>query len=436
MANKEQLTKLHEGVEVWNAWRNDNPAILPDLRGADLRKINPGKSSLRNIKVEIHPQRIEPGGKIYDLQIKGVFMSLENVSLDGSDLAGVDLSCADLSNSMMNGAFMFGANLNKANFNNAQLRNTNLGAASICGADLSFTLLDNAFLSGADLSNSNLSHAYMNWAKLKNTNLSGATLKSANLAGVDLSGADLSFADLSDAFLEGATLISTNFTNAVLSRCSIFGISAWDLKLDGSIQEGLIATPHNQPVVTVDGLEIAQFVYLLLNNKKLTQVINTLGEKGVLILGRFTPERKIILDTIREKLRHRGFLPMMFDFEKPKQKDFTETIKILAGMSRFIIADITNPKSSPLELQATVPNYMTPLVPIIHENEEPFSMFLDLQQKYDWVLDVLKYDSVENLEHYFDEAIIEPALVMADHLLIKKTQAIRTRHLGDYKKKA
>jgi hypothetical protein len=33
----------------------------------------------------------------------------------------------------------------------------------------------------------------------------------------------------------------------------------------------------------------------------------------------------------------------------------------LAGMSRFVIADIANPKSAPLELQAAVPDYMIPL---------------------------------------------------------------------------
>jgi hypothetical protein len=38
---------------------------------------------------------------------------------------------------------------------------------------------------------------------------------------------------------------------------------------------------------------------------------------------------------------------------------------------------------------------MIPFVPIIHEDEEPFSMFRDLKQKYgEWVLDVLEYDSV------------------------------------------
>ena len=30
-------------------------------------------------------------------------------------------------------------------------------------------------------------------------------------------------------------------------------------------------------------------------------------------------------------------------------------MRLLAGLSKFVIADITNPKSSPLELQATVP---------------------------------------------------------------------------------
>jgi hypothetical protein len=100
----------------------------------------------------------------------------------------------------------------------------------------------------------------------------------------------------------------------------------------------------------VDNLEVAQFIYLLLNNEKIRDVINTIGKKGVLILGRFTEERKPVLDAIRDRLRELDFVPMLFDFERPTQRDFTETIKTLAGLSRFIIADITNPRSSPLEL--------------------------------------------------------------------------------------
>jgi Pentapeptide repeats (8 copies) len=40
MANKEHLTILKQGVEVWNEWRRKNREIKPDLRGADLRKVD------------------------------------------------------------------------------------------------------------------------------------------------------------------------------------------------------------------------------------------------------------------------------------------------------------------------------------------------------------------------------------------------------------
>jgi len=182
----------------------------------------------------------------------------------------------------------------------------------------------------------------------------------ADLRGADLAGANLSATDLS-----GAVLIRTNLERAVLTGCKVYGISAWSLKLDGAKQNDLVITPYSQPIITVDNLEVAQFIYLLLHNEKIRDVINTVANKAVLILGRFTPERKVVLDALRTELRHRGYIPILFDFEKPSARDFTETIKILAGMSLFVIADISNPKSSPLELQATVPDYMVPFVPII-----------------------------------------------------------------------
>jgi len=182
----------------------------------------------------------------------------------------------------------------------------------------------------------------------------------------------------------------------------------------------------------VDNLEVAQFIYLLLNNQKIRDVINTLAEKAVLILGRFTPERKAVLDAIQEALRQHGYLPIVFDFDRPTDRDFTETIMTLAGMCLFIIADITNPKSSPLELQATVPNYMVPFVPIIQEEEEPFAMFKDLRGKFDWVLDLLTYDSTRHLISGLEEAVIKPALKKHDELLAKKVGEIRIRHIKDY----
>jgi hypothetical protein len=155
-------------------------------------------------------------------------------------------------------------------------------------------------------------------------------------------------------------------------------------------------------------------------------------EQGVLILGRFSQERKLVLDALREKLRTLNFLPIVFDFERPTEQDFTETIMTLAGLSCFIIADITNPKSSPLELQATVPDYMIPFVPLIQEGEQPFSMFQDLRRKYDWVLDTLVYDTPSNLIKGLERAVVTPALEKRAELLAKKVEQLRTRHIGDY----
>ncbi len=124
---------------------------------------------------------------------------------------------------------------------------------------------------------------------------------------------------------------------------------------------------------------------------------------------------------------------MIFDFEKPTERDFTETVKTLAGLCRFIIADITNPKSSPLELQATVPDYMVPFVPIIAEGESPFAMFADLQRKYHWVLEPLAYPSVKDLIDVIEPAIIRPALTKYAQLLAARAQGIPTRHVSDYK---
>ena len=57
---------------------------------------------------------------------------------------------------------------------------------------------------------------------------------------------------------------------------------------------------------------------------------------------------------------------------------------MLAGLSRFIIADLTKPRSDPLELQAIVPDLEVPVIPIIQAEEQAFAMFSDLH-KYEWV---------------------------------------------------
>jgi len=254
--------------------------------------------------------------------------------------------------------------------------------------------------------------------------LSGADLHGTDLRKADLSYADLRKANLSEANLEGATLVG----------CNIYAISAWGLKMKDAMQRDLVITPKNEPDITVDNIEVAQFIYLLLHNEKIRDVIDTIAKKAVLILGRFTPERKAVLDALRTELRRRGYLPILFDFEKPSSKDFTETIKILAGMSLFIIADISNPRSSPLELQATIPEYMVPFALIIQNGEEPFAMFKDLYIKHKkWVMPPLVYNSVEGLISILDTAIIRPVMQVHKEILMEKAAEMPLRYEEDYK---
>ena len=45
-----------------------------------------------------------------------------------------------------------------------------------------------------------------------------------------------------------------------------------------------------------------------------------------------------------------------------------------------------------------MPDYMVPFVPILEQGQDPFAMFVDLQNKYDWVLKpVIGYSSIDRL---------------------------------------
>ena len=257
-------------------------------------------------------------------------------------------------------------------------------------------------------------------ANLFRADLSFAILSRANLFKADLNGAilidaDLSRADLSGAILSRATLVGTKLTEAILTECHIYGISAWDIELTGATQDSLVITPYDQPTITVDNLKIAQFIYLLLNNQEIRDVIDTIAKKAVLILGRFTPERKVVLDALREALRRHEYLPILFDFEKPSSRNFTETVRTLAHLSRFIIADLTDPSSIPQELYAIVPTLAVPVQPLLEATKREYSMFADFK-RYHWVLPVHHYTDLPDLLATLEERVIDPAEHKAQEL--------------------
>jgi hypothetical protein len=185
--------------------------------------------------------------------------------------------------------------------------------------------------------------------------------------------------------------------------------------MEGAKQESLIITDYEEPTITVDNLKIAQFIYLLLNNDEIRDVINTLTTKVVLILGRFTPERKVILDALRDTLRKQDYLPILFDFEKPSNRNFTDTVRTLAHLSRFIVADLTDPSSVPQELQAIVPDVPVPVQPVILEANKAYATFGDLR-RYPWMLPLFTYKDQMSLLSSLKESLIDPAERKAQEL--------------------
>ena len=382
MANPEHFKLLQQGVKVWNAWRKKEPSIVPDLTGVNLSEMDFRRSNLSKADITY------------------------------ANLIGADLRWANLISADLRWANLLGANLSRAKLNEAIFTWAVLIGANLSGAILGDgAKLDGANLCGANLKGTRLNEADLTWANLINANLSKANLSGANLS--------------------GASFVETNLADAVLSGCHVHGISAWNVKISkGTQQQNLVITPPGEPEVTVDNIEVAQFVYLLLHNEKIRSVIDTIGKKGVLLLGRFTEGRIKVLERLREELRKRDYVPIVFNFDKPETKDFTETVRLLAGLSKFVIADITNPKSSPLELQATVPEIMVPFQPIIERGEKPLALLQDFWIKHrDWVFEPIYYSSVDALIASLDEKIIKPAEARFVELLARKAETMRGVHV-------
>ena len=106
-------------------------------------------------------------------------------------------------------------------------------------------------------------------------------------------------------------------------------------------------------------------------------------------------------------MRTCGYLPILFDFEKPSSRSITETVRTLAHLARFIIADLTDPSSIPQELQAIIPTLAVPVQPVLLEGKREYSMFVDFLKTYHWVLPIHYYTDQTNLLTTLKEQVIE-----------------------------
>ena len=335
MANQEQLRRLlGSSRDEWNHWRGQNA---------------------------------------------GEVLNLSRANLSRRDLSGWDLNGALLASSNLTASVLRRASLRDASFRKAILSRTDLTGVEATGADFENAIFSNTVFDGANLGAALFPH------KSRGTiSCVGADLQAADFYDADLTGDNFSDAKLNGANLETSRLCGTNLAGATLDGASVYGVSVWDIQTDDRTSaRGLLVSPG----VTADDLEVAQLVNLLTQRQKTRNVLATLGEKLVLLLGRFgDEEQRKLLDDLAREIHHAGYLPVIFDFERTRL-DLIETIRVLAGLSAFVIADARNPKSVPHELGAIVPYYRIPTVLLGGDGTSTFAT-LSALVTYPWVREV------------------------------------------------
>lgn len=139
MANQEHLAKLREGREVWNAWREQNRDVRPDLREAQLDGANLDDYDFSHANLEFASLRKASLRNAYFREA-----ACSDVHFNGADLEGANFLKTDLKAS----------NFTEANLTSACLIDTNFFASVLDGVDLT-----NAAFGGTKLSYARLVHA-------------------------------------------------------------------------------------------------------------------------------------------------------------------------------------------------------------------------------------------------------------------------------------
>ncbi len=413
-----------------------------DLQGADLQRADLRSANLQRAKFQEADLR--------DVNLAGadLFLAdLRQARLHRADLSGADLQKTDLQGADLHGADLRRATFRETNFQDAQLQRVNLQGADLHDADLfgvqlHWAQLQDANLQAADLSGAklqeadleraNLAGATLAGAKLQKVNLHRADLSEADLHGVDLSGADLSESNLSRANLREANMHESNlreatlreadlryaqciqsvFEKADLTGCAVYGISAWDMRLDGATQDDLVISRPGDPVIQADRLEVAQLIYLFLNYNGLDTAIDEMTSKVVLVVGHFIADRKAVLGMIREELRQRGYLTLTLDVGPAWSSDFTRTVATLARLSRFIVVDITESRGVHPALGAISPFFdVVPTRALLQITGSDEDVPVETVSRLAPVM-IHRYTGLADLRASFDAAIVSPAEAM------------------------
>ncbi len=385
MANTQHLDILQQGGKAWNRWRETASELEPDLSGANLKG-----ADLRN----------------FDLRCVNLMeANLRDVKFHWASLHQAHLRKADLK-----GAMFVETDLSKANFCWADLREASFKRVNLRNADLSWANLKDASLREVNLQQANLRNTDFRCATLREVDLNHVDLREAYLSSAEFIDVNLEGADLREADLRGAHLLKAVLKHADLSECHIYGISAWELTIDDTTnQRDLVLTDWDEPTVTIDGFNVAQFMYLFLHTPQIPSIFEAVTSQIVLIIGRFGTERKAALDTLRAALRDRHYLPLLLDFKKPDSRNFLSMLKILGHVSRYILADFTQPQTMLDAAEYLVTTTRIPFLPLLaaEELQEP-PLLPRLRAQYSNILPTFIYANTAELSALFDQQILSP----------------------------
>ena len=320
---------------------------------------------------------------------------------------------------------MKGANLRSAELSSVYAEKANLSGASCGGATLSHS----DFRGAICLDQTYLAHANLREANFARARMIEATLSQADLTKTCFDGADLTGASLSDAILD-----ETSFLGTKLQGAHVLGTFIRRVKTDDKTdQRGLFVDVHvaweRRPgemikFTEANDIRVAQFHNIVDEPGSVGKLLAATTKRVVLILGRFLPRRKRVLDRLAKALGERGKIAVIFDFPSPNDREVSDTVRFIAGMSEFIVVDLTDASSVPLELQATIPELMIPVLPIIQSGHDVFSMFSDLQRRYFWIQPTVSYKDADQLVKYVDDAIVARAESIAKQIRTRRAVSV------------
>lgn len=123
MTIPEHMEILRRGPRTWNAWRAENPSIVPDLTGIALsigdRQMGPINGGPINLSRALLNEATLYFATLTGADMRGA--DLTNADLRGARLEDVDLTGADLAGAQLDGASLGGAVLKAANLSGASL---------------------------------------------------------------------------------------------------------------------------------------------------------------------------------------------------------------------------------------------------------------------------------------------------------------------------